>query len=435
MKSIKTVLKKQGAVLLLSLFSLFAQGSFCQTKPALVILTYKNRKLSFDTLFQKNRLLRKSQVQQAAHRWLAEIFPGTIIKSIYDPQHNSIYTGEASIKILTGYGTDFYLLRFQYNLIATDSTYSFSISDLYEKPIEKGITNDYSKLEYRYWDYSHLKPWTRDDQPVFQGLQSEVNRLESSLEACITSVKIEKPLFSVLALYSKNVEDDHVDFANTAIRFFSALADQRNFNFDTTSNWKKLNDPGLKSYQLLIWLDDFPQSIVQRIGFENYMNEGGTWLGFHVSAYNDKDTKWPWFVQFLGGAVFFDNNWPPLPAKMIIDDNHHPVTHRLPPRFIASINEWYGWKPNPRTNKNVKVLVTLDPANFPLGKKDRIIYEDMPVVWTNTQYKMLYMNMGHGDQNFTSFVENKLYEDAVIWLGTQKVGTKTKPATVIKSKN
>ena len=81
------------------------------------------------------------------------------------------------------------------------------------------------------------------------------------------------------------MEDDHVDFANTAIHFFSALANQRNFSFDTLSNWKELTDSALKNCQLVIWLDDFPQSAVQRSGFENYMEYGGTWLGFHVSAY------------------------------------------------------------------------------------------------------------------------------------------------------
>ena len=183
MKPFKTVLKNQGALLLICLFSLIIQSSFCQTKPALVIFKYKNRKLCFDSVFQKNRLIRKSQVQQAAHNWLTETFAGTPIKSIYDQQHNSIYVGDARIKILTGYNSDYYWLRFHCNLAAKDSTYSFGITDIYEKPIEKGITNDYSKLEYRYWDYSHLKPWNRDDQQVFQGLQSEVNRLESSLKA------------------------------------------------------------------------------------------------------------------------------------------------------------------------------------------------------------------------------------------------------------
>jgi type 1 glutamine amidotransferase len=41
---------------------------------------------------------------------------------------------------------------------------------------------------------------------------------------------------------------------------------------------------------------------------------------------------------------------------------------------------------------------------------------DIPVVWTNTQYKMLYMNMGHGDKIFTSPVQNTLIENATAWL-------------------
>jgi hypothetical protein len=65
----------------------------------------------------------------------------------------------------------------------------------------------------------------------------------------------------------------------------------------------------------------------------------------------------------------------------------------------------------------VKVLVTLDPSNSPLGKKDIIKSGDIPVVWTNTKYKMVYMNMRYGDQNFNSRLQNKMFEDAVLWLG------------------
>jgi type 1 glutamine amidotransferase len=102
---------------------------------------------------------------------------------------------------------------------------------------------------------------------------------------------------------------------------------------------------------------------------------------------------------------------------MIVDDNTHPVTKRMPKTYVAPICEWYGWKPNPRDNKDVKVLVTLSPENYPLGKKDIITEGDIPVVWTNTKYKMLYMNMGHGDKNFDSDVQNMMFEDAIMWLG------------------
>jgi type 1 glutamine amidotransferase len=64
----------------------------------------------------------------------------------------------------------------------------------------------------------------------------------------------------------------------------------------------------------------------------------------------------------------------------------------------------------------VKVLVTFDPENYPIGFKDVLTGGDMPVVWTNTKYRMVYMNMGHGDRVFASGVQNRMFEDAVLWL-------------------
>lgn len=228
----------------------------------------------------------------------------------------------------------------------------------------------------------------------------------------------QSPKFKVLALYTTTVESDHVDFAKDAIQFYTKLAAEKNFVFDTTTDWEKLNDENLAKYQVVMWLNEFPHNEAERRAFERFMNNGGAWLGFHVSGYNDKYTKWPWFVDFLG-ATFYNNNWPPLPAKLIVDDNTHPATKRLPKTYTAPINEWYGWKPNPRDNKDIKVLVTLDPANYPLGKKDIIRSGDIPVVWTNTKYKMLYMNMGHGDKIMTSDIQNRLFEDAILWLGSK----------------
>jgi uncharacterized protein len=226
------------------------------------------------------------------------------------------------------------------------------------------------------------------------------------------------PTFKVLAFYSMNVEGDHVAFAHDAVRFYSAMAARQHFSFDTTSDWAGMSRR-LGDYNVVVWLNDFPHSAEERSAFENYLDHGGAWLGFHVSAYNDRDTHWPWFVNFLGGAVFLNNSWPPLPAKLIVEDRKHPATVRLPGSFVAPINEWYGWRPDPRDNKNVRVLLSLDTANYPLGKKDILRSGDVPVVWTNTQYKMLYLNMGHGDQILSSTVQNSLIEDALLWLGSR----------------
>jgi YVTN family beta-propeller protein len=239
----------------------------------------------------------------------------------------------------------------------------------------------------------------------------------------------QKAQFQVVAFYSASGEPDHVQFAEDALKFFSALAAKDGFTFDSTDDWANLTASYLKKYQVVIWLNESPTKAEQRLAFQQYIETGGAWLGFHAAGYNDKDTNWPWFVDFLGGAVFYINSWPPLPARLVVDDRTHPATANLPDAFVAPSNEWYVWKPSPRLNKDVRVLVTFDPSNYPLGLKDVLTGGDLPVVWTNTKYKMIYMNMGHGDKIFASAIQNKLIEDATISLGTPATRADNPPAT------
>jgi hypothetical protein len=37
-------------------------------------------------------------------------------------------------------------------------------------------------------------------------------------------------------------------------------------------------------------------------------------------------------------------------------------------------------------------------------------------VWTNANFKMLYMNMGHGDKVFSSPTQNRPFENGILWL-------------------
>lgn len=249
-----------------------------------------------------------------------------------------------------------------------------------------------------------------------------------SLQLASTLSHGQRSRFHVLAFYSENTEGDHVDFAKDALKFLSQRAASEQFTLETTTSWDDLNDGRLKNDQLVIWLNESPSNPEQRRAFERYMEHGGAWLGFHAAAYNDKDTNWPWFVDFLGGAVFDTNSWPPLPAHLIVDDRAHPVTANVPSAFESPANEWYVWNPSPRLNKDVQVLVSFDPSNYPIGLKDVLTSGDLPAVWTNTKYKMLYMNMGHGDKIFTSPTQNQLIDNAVNWLGmgaTPDKGTAT----------
>ena len=183
----------------------------------------------------------------------------------------------------------------------------------------------------------------------------------------MSSAHAQNATFRVLAFWTTDGEVDHSDFARQAIEFFSEAAGRDHFQFRATTDWKEMNPETLARMQVVVWLNGQPNTAEEGAAFEGYMNHGGGWLGTHVSGYNDRSTTWRWFVDFLGGAVFFANNWPPLPATLHVDDPTHPVVKGLPRSFLAPANEWYVWKPSARANPDVKVLLTLDRLELSAG--------------------------------------------------------------------
>ncbi|MDL2255496.1 ThuA domain-containing protein [Parabacteroides sp. OttesenSCG-928-G06] len=224
------------------------------------------------------------------------------------------------------------------------------------------------------------------------------------------------PRFKALIYYTHNVEKAHVDFALQGVEFFKRLNYGEGFVLHTTTDLTAYPYEKLKEYDIVIMLNSSPQTPAERSAFEQYMENGGGWMGFHAAAYNDKNTHWPWFVDFLGGGVFYCNNWPPQPALVEVDNTQHSVTKNLPQAFVVPESEWYQWNPSPRKNKDVEVLVSLSPDNYPLGIKDVVHFGDFPIVWTNKKYRMIYLNMGHGDDEFTDATQKLLFINAFRWV-------------------
>lgn len=224
------------------------------------------------------------------------------------------------------------------------------------------------------------------------------------------------PRFKALIYYTQHAEEAHVQFAEQATTFFKKLNYGDGFVLDITTDFSKYPYEKLKEYNVIIMLNTSPNTRAERDAFEQYMENGGGWVGFHAAAYNDKNTHWPWFVKFLGGGVFYCNNWPPQPVLVEVDNEEHPVTKNLPASFVAPASEWYQWTPSPRQNKDVEVLLSLSPKNYPLGIKDVVNFGDFPIVWSNKNYRMIYLNMGHGDEEFIDGTQNLLLVNAFRWV-------------------
>lgn len=247
-----------------------------------------------------------------------------------------------------------------------------------------------------------------------------------------------RPAYKVIAFYTGKNDQAHVSFVKEANRWFSEISEKEHFTYQSTSNWDHMNADYLKDFQVVLFLDTRPEKESQRKAFEQYMKNGGGFIGFHFAAFaltpSMYPQNWDWYHnEFLGSGEYKGNTWKPTSAILKVEDSTHPATRHLPPTFKAQPNEWYSWHNDLRKNKDIKVLVSIDPGSFPLGTgpKEWEIWHsgDYPVVWTNTRYRMIYINMGHNDIDyehgtneelsftFANPVQNKMITDALKWLG------------------
>ena len=247
--------------------------------------------------------------------------------------------------------------------------------------------------------------------------------------------------FKVIAFYTGKNDQAHISFVHEANNWFPKMAKQYHFTYDSTNDWSNLNPTFLAAYQVVIFLDTRPEDSLQRIHFENYMRNGGAWMGFHFSAFALTPSvftqNWNWYHNiFLGSGEYVSNTWRPTSAILRVENKTLAPVKHLPKTFSSAPNEWYRWKNDLSTNPAIKILLSIDSSSFPLGTgpKPYEIWHSgyYPVAWTNTHYKMVYINMGHNDIDyehssnttlsftFKNKTQNKFIIKSLLWLAKKR---------------
>lgn len=274
-----------------------------------------------------------------------------------------------------------------------------------------------------YWEYNADNATHDLARAVYEGLRGSGPKIDSSSVAGEVNNNGTRPAnyakskrFKALMLWNPYAEIAHVQFDKQSMEFFHRLNYGDGFVLDTTTTLKTYTYEQLKEYSVIIALNESPSDHESRALFEKYMENGGGWIGFHASAYNDRNTRWPWYVKFLGCGEFKANNWPPQAALLEIDTHAHPVTKNLPDSYVAPPSEFYQWSSELRDNEDIQILLTLSSKNYPMGVKDIVYGGDFPVVWTNKNYRMIYINMGHGDESYIDATQQLLFLNAFRWI-------------------
>lgn len=126
--------------------------------------------------------LNKEELYNKAYEWYTRTFRHTEENIQVADKKAGKLVGTATFKVITSQAGNYYWLRPVIAITIEDGGYSFQAYNYYEKPVEKGITNDYSKIEYRWWDYRQGKPWSKEDKRLFEGLNRTTLHLMAALE-------------------------------------------------------------------------------------------------------------------------------------------------------------------------------------------------------------------------------------------------------------
>jgi type 1 glutamine amidotransferase len=226
-----------------------------------------------------------------------------------------------------------------------------------------------------------------------------------------------RPKFKVIALAEAG--GIHKPFVDAAKIWLKQVTEEDNFTIDYIENTDKINDAFLSQYQLFIQLNYPPYgwTPVAITAFEKYIEEGrGGWIGFHHATLLgefDGYKMWPWFSQFMGGIRFTNYIASFATARVVIEDEAHPVMQGVSSSFLVNKEEWYTYDKSPRPN--VHVLASVDEKTY--SPNTSIKMGDHPVVWTNEHYKArnAYIFMGHHPELFANKDFCQMFKNSILW--------------------
>lgn len=251
------------------------------------------------------------------------------------------------------------------------------------------------------------------------------------------------PLFGIgqafeVLHYSETSGYDHGTRQNSLAMFqelgqqydFDVVADQTGSEFDSLSN--------LENYEVVIFSNTSGDQILdsqQRAHFEQYMENGGAFLGIHAagdtyrhsSANGSTTGTWDWYAEMMGASVQQNPNHTASNYSGTMDiEESHPTVNSVPDPWEKN-EEYYYWEKG-YFDTTVNPVLEVRPTGNESYDARR------PISW----YKVLpnggrvfYTALGHANDDFTSnsAFRNHL-KDAFLWTTNRSTSLKSENANV-----
>lgn len=134
------------------------------------------------------------------------------------------------------------------------------------------------------------------------------------------------------------------------------------FGVDTTEDAALFTPANLKKYAAVVFLCTTGDVLndMQQVAFQQYIQNGGGFVGVHSSA--DTEYDWPWFGE-LNGAYFKSHPKQQEAVFHVLDTTHLATAHL--PKIWKRFDELYNFK---WIGTDLKFLITIDEDSYTGGE-------------------------------------------------------------------
>ncbi len=196
-----------------------------------------------------------------------------------------------------------------------------------------------------------------------------------------------------ILIFSKTTDFRH-ESIEPGQQALTEWANRRNYSVTITEDAEYFSADNLSEYEAVVFLNTsgtvFNDN--QREVFENYIQDGGGYVGVHSAS--DTEYSWPWYGELVG--AWFDNHPPGVfAAEVQAVDTGHISTTMIPERWVR-VDEWYNFQEVP---DHVNVLLVMDTDSYEGSDHP----DHHPVSWYH-EYdggRAFYTALGHTSESFS----------------------------------
>lgn len=216
-----------------------------------------------------------------------------------------------------------------------------------------------------------------------------------------------QPLFSTgggpdykVLVFSKTAGFRHGSIP-AGIAAVEELGVRNGFEVDATEDATAFTTNNLEQYACVIFLNTTGDVLdaAQETAFEQYMNEGGGYVGIHSAT--DTEYDWTYYGNMVG--AYFDGHPAVQGATINCPDCAHPSTSSLDTVWNR-VDEWYNFDPDPADNPDIRILLELDETSYSggtMGTSHPISWcQDFEDTVASQKWRSWYTGMGHTSETF-----------------------------------